>query len=206
MNNDESHEPERRGYRSTLREEQAEATRERILDAAMAMQRGGVTTLAYTALAKQARVSVPTVYRHFPERKDLFDAMYHRLEGITEGSRATDEEPTVEALRRFFLRFDEIDAMAREARLSTHWEFSRAVTVPRRRASFARLVDRRLPGLPEPHRTWLIELGVVLVSSSTAESFHFYLDRSGSETADRVAFALEALLAHGQTLLPQEDR
>lgn len=193
---------EKRTYQSELRAQQARATYARILDAAMAMLRDGARDLSYAALARAARVSVPTVYRHFPTRPELFEALYHRIEA-QHGGAATAPSDLDGAVRAFFERYDG-DAMRSAARLNHVWEFSRVSTVPRRRAWCAAFVDARVPGLKEPERTWLIDLAVLLISSAFAESARGYLDLDGSATGDRVRFALDALLAHARTLT-QED-
>ena len=67
---------EKRHYTSRLREEQAEQTRERILAAvAHLMRAGDLEELSFAAVAEQAGVSVPTVYRYFPSRGALFDGV-----------------------------------------------------------------------------------------------------------------------------------
>jgi AcrR family transcriptional regulator len=67
---------ERRAYSSKLREEQAEKTRERILESLAELLRAGdIEEISFNAIAKHAGVSVPTVYRYFPNRKALFDGI-----------------------------------------------------------------------------------------------------------------------------------
>lgn len=62
-------------YRSELRAEQAAATRQRIIDAALEGFAPWSTDLPFDKVAARARVSERTVYRHFPTQKDLFDAV-----------------------------------------------------------------------------------------------------------------------------------
>lgn len=194
----------RREYRSELRAEQARATRERILDAALELLRSGAREMSYASLAKTARVSVPTIYRHFPTRPELFEAIYVRTEA-TGVSTQEVEQDFHGSLRKFFARFDDPEGVhARATRLNAVWEFSRATTVPRRKAWCEATISRQLPGLPEPQRTLLLDLCVVLLSSAMVEAHRGYLDRSGVETAERVQFALDALFAHAATFLPVE--
>jgi len=54
-----------RPYNNELRAQQAEATRSRILDATIRVMAGGVGTLSIPDVAREAGVSVPTIYRHF---------------------------------------------------------------------------------------------------------------------------------------------
>src|SRR6266704_3647723 len=64
-----------RSYESPLREEQADVTRQRILDALVRTMGKGVAGLSVPAVAAEAGVSVPTVYRHFRTKADLVAAL-----------------------------------------------------------------------------------------------------------------------------------
>ncbi len=64
-----------RPYESPLRAEQLEQTRLRILEAmADALADEEVEEVTVPLVAMRARVSVRTVYRHFPTKEALFDA------------------------------------------------------------------------------------------------------------------------------------
>lgn len=77
--------------------------REKLLMAAAAVFRetGGAGTLE--AVARQAGVGIGTLYRHFPTREALFEAVYRReIEQLAELSRElSDTDDPVAALRRF---------------------------------------------------------------------------------------------------------
>src|SRR3954466_3603430 len=61
-----------RQYRSPLRGEQQQQTRERILEAAIALiAEDGLAELTVPGVAERAGVSLRTVYRHFPAKDDL---------------------------------------------------------------------------------------------------------------------------------------
>ena len=64
-----------RTYRSQLRTQQAEQTRARILDATVRVMAGGLAFVSVPQVAREAGVSVPTVYRHFPDRLSLFEGL-----------------------------------------------------------------------------------------------------------------------------------
>lgn len=67
----------RRRYRSPLRAAQAQATRERLLEATYAIlaeDPAGVPALTFQRIAAQAQVSLPTVYRHFGDQDALLAA------------------------------------------------------------------------------------------------------------------------------------
>ena len=62
-------------YQSELRAEQAAATRQRIIEGALSGFAPWATDMPFDEVAKRARVSERTVYRHFPTQKHLFDAV-----------------------------------------------------------------------------------------------------------------------------------
>lgn len=70
-----------RTYESPLRERQAQETRQRIVDAAVALIVAGVDSVTMPAVAGQAQVSLRTVFRHFPTREELLDATWINLNG-----------------------------------------------------------------------------------------------------------------------------
>ena len=190
-----------RGYHSELRAEQAEATRERILDGLGRVLAGDSGEVAIAAVAKEARVSLPTVYRHFPTRKDLFEAFVTRHEASYPAAVAALDD-VHGAVSMFFARFDDPnDAMFSMRRARASWEMSRLVTVPRRRALFGVWLDQQVPGLATAERERLLDLLVVLLSATTGEAFRGYLDRTGAETADRVSWAIDALVAQARLSL-----
>src|SRR5579859_6868635 len=69
-----------RVYHSELRARQADETRSRILDATIAVMARGLPDVSIPAIAKEAGVSIPTVYRHFATKHDLFAAVYPHAE------------------------------------------------------------------------------------------------------------------------------
>src|SRR5574338_640141 len=110
-----------RAYRSELREAQAEATRGRILDAAMRVIAGGLAGVSVPAVAREAGVSVPTIYRHFRTKGDLLAAVYPHaarrtgLDGIPD-PRSLDELRTM--IRAVIDRLDALDDLSRAAMAS----------------------------------------------------------------------------------------
>lgn len=56
----------------------AERNRERLLDAASAVFNPGRADASLDAVARQAGVGIGTLYRHFPTREALFEAVYRR--------------------------------------------------------------------------------------------------------------------------------
>jgi AcrR family transcriptional regulator len=62
----------------------ARRNRERVLDAARAAFAGGSAAPSFDAIAREAGVGVGTVYRHFPSREALIEAVYEaELDDLT---------------------------------------------------------------------------------------------------------------------------
>ena len=59
-----------------MRDERTVQTRERILDALVqVLARNGIAELSIPLVAREAKVSIPSVYRYFPTKRDLFAAL-----------------------------------------------------------------------------------------------------------------------------------
>src|SRR5436309_10224776 len=66
----------KRVYRSPLRDERVIQTRTRILDGLVqVMARNGIAELSIPLIAKEAGVSIPSVYRYFPTKRHLITAL-----------------------------------------------------------------------------------------------------------------------------------
>jgi AcrR family transcriptional regulator len=92
----------------TVRRPRADAVRnrERVLAAAKAVFSAGGPEASLEAVAKKAEVGIGTLYRHFPTRQDLFEAVYRRevqqlVELAEELQNAQDAPAPVDALRRW---------------------------------------------------------------------------------------------------------
>lgn len=77
--------------------------RERVLEAAKAVFSAGGPDASLEAVAKEADVGIGTLYRHFPTREALFEAVYrHEVEQLAElAERLKNETQPVEALRQW---------------------------------------------------------------------------------------------------------
>jgi AcrR family transcriptional regulator len=77
--------------------------RERVLEAAKAVFSAGGSDASLEAVARRAGVGIGTLYRHFPTREALFEAVYRReVEQLGElAEQLKSEAEPVEALRRW---------------------------------------------------------------------------------------------------------
>jgi len=89
----------------TARKPRADAARnrERVLEAAKAVFSVGGPEASLEAVAKRAGVGIGTLYRHFPTREALFEAVYRReVEQLSDlAEQLKTEGSPVEALRRW---------------------------------------------------------------------------------------------------------
>jgi AcrR family transcriptional regulator len=90
---------------ATVRKPRADAirNRERVLEAAKAVFSAGGPEASLEAVAKKAGVGIGTLYRHFPTREALFEAVYRReVQQLTElAEQLKSEADPVDALRRW---------------------------------------------------------------------------------------------------------
>jgi AcrR family transcriptional regulator len=89
----------------TVRRPRADAVRnrERVLEAAKTVFSAGGPDASLEAVARRAGVGIGTLYRHFPTREALFEAVYRReVQQLSELADQLKSEATpVEALRRW---------------------------------------------------------------------------------------------------------
>ncbi|MFS0731683.1 TetR family transcriptional regulator [Curtobacterium sp. 1P10AnD] len=93
--------------------------RARVLDAAVRLVSVQGADVPFTAIAAAAGVGVGTVYRHFPSRIALFEAVYrNELDAVCDAATQleADEEPA-DALRTWLDRF--VDYLVTKAGLSS---------------------------------------------------------------------------------------
>jgi len=88
-----------------IRKPRADAVRnrERVLEAAKLVFNTGGPEASLEAVAKRAGVGIGTLYRHFPTREDLFEAVYRReVEQLSElAEQLKNAKDPVDALRRW---------------------------------------------------------------------------------------------------------
>src|ERR1700679_1623072 len=89
----------------TVRKPRADAVRnrDRVLEAAKAVFSAGGPDASLEAVAKRAGVGIGTLYRHFPTRESLFEAVYRReVQQLGElAEQLKSEAAPVDALRRW---------------------------------------------------------------------------------------------------------
>jgi AcrR family transcriptional regulator len=187
-----------RAYRSELRAEQAEETRARILDATLRVIARGIASVSIPAVAREAGVSVPTVYRHFGTKQDLLAALYpHAVQraGLAKLVPPRSVDELRDGVRAYFDQVDSFDDLARAAMASPASEEVRRLSIPDRLALTRRLADSIVPKLPDADRDRIARLLMVLLSSSALRTWRDYLGSSVDQAADDVEWVVRAAIA-----------
>jgi AcrR family transcriptional regulator len=143
----------KRAYHSQLRRHQTEQTRELIVEALAAqVWQEGLADFSVPKVAARAGVAIRTVYRYFPTRDDLLDA-------VGEWVRAHAPEPPLPSglddLARYvrdlyayldahpqFVDLHALPGLGRE--VQERWRAQRAADTPERLAAW-------MPGIEDPH-------------------------------------------------------
>jgi AcrR family transcriptional regulator len=188
-----------RPYTSRLREDQAQRTRELILDALTELlATHAADEISTRAIAERAGVSQPTVYRHFPDRPALLEGLSDRIDGLA----AANERRTMPEALDDIPRHAEQDFVILE-------EYAAAATAqailnadPRRLARSSRertealrqLVARELPEYDERDHLRITALLRSLYSVQTWLRLREEFGITGSEPGPILAWAFDTLI------------
>jgi AcrR family transcriptional regulator len=187
-----------REYRSDLRAQQAEDTRSRILEAALRVMADGFASVSVPNVAREAGVSVPTVYRHFKTKQVLLDALYPYL--IRRSGFTTPPPPkSVAEIRQGVIDYlghlDSLDDFSRAVLASPASDEARSRSMASRLDMFRPMVDSIEPPLSKRDRDRILRLMVVLTSSPTLRLLHDHLGASTEDVAEDVEWFIGAALA-----------
>lgn len=184
-------------YRSDLRREQKASTRARILDGLARVMAEGVAELSIPAVASASGVSVPTVYRHFPNKKALLAALAPHVEkksGAGEVPDPRDPEELAALAYVLFKRLDSLDAATRAAMASRLGKrMRRESMIGGRRALIERALEPAARAMAPVDRERLVNVVLILWSSASLQAFKDYLGLDAEQAADHVAWAIRAL-------------
>jgi AcrR family transcriptional regulator len=183
-----------------LRAEQAEETRVRILEATLIVMARGIASVSIPAVAREAGVSIPTVYRHFGTKQDLLAAVYlHVVRRAGPGElvppRTLDE--LRDGVRAIFERLDSADDLARAAMASPAAGEARRVGMPARLEIYRQLADSIAPKLAQGDRDRIARVLTILISSSALRLWRDHLGSSVEEAADDIDWVIRAAVAAG---------
>lgn len=202
MNSKSKPERKTRVYRSPLRDERVIQTRTRILDGLVkVMARNGIAELSIPLIAREAGVSIPSVYRYFPTKRDLITALdeyAHQKGSFTLDDFGPMETP--EDLARIvpltFKRREAIESTLSAAMNSRLGYSMRRQEFADRAKHFSKALRNAAKGLNRKEQQWLTDVVFILSSYASVRAFRDYLDLDAEEAGKRVSWAIR-LLARG---------
>jgi len=186
------------GAYSELRAAQAQATRARILEATVNVMARGVASVSIPAVAREAGVSVPTVYRHFGTKRNLLASVFPhvvRRAGLDELVPPRSIEELGHGVRALFERIDSAGDLARAAAASPAADEVRRVDMPARLEMSRRLADSIVPKLTPGDRDRIARLLTILISASALRVWRDHLGSTVEEAADDIDWVISAAIA-----------
>ena len=185
-----------RPYESPLRAEQQEATRRRILQAmADVFADEAVDDVTVPIVAMRARVSVRTVYRHFPTKEALFDAFGEWAEEnlqLVVHSYPDTLEGVLEMAPALYRMYDEREPLIR-ALLSRRGQEIRARTRRRRLQTFEKAMRELTESLEPAERRRALAVVYLLVSAPAWQAMRDQWELEGEEAGQAAAWAVRVL-------------
>jgi AcrR family transcriptional regulator len=150
------------------------------------------------AVAREAGVSVPTVYRHFRTKPDLLAALYPHLMrrvGLYELTPPRSVEEFRNAIRAIFARLDAFDDLTRAAVASPAAEQARSATMPDRLRVSRQLVETIAPDLSRSDRDRIARVMIILTMSSSLRTWRDHLGATVDDATNDVEWTLRSLIA-----------
>ena len=179
----------------TLRDRQTAATREQILEVAMQqLGQGPRGTFSHESIAEAAGMGARPVYRHFPDRATLLEALWERLREATHVRFPASEDEILPMARNVFKEFDANETLVRAVLTSPAGTEVRERGGVEGRTAFEQSLAPLIDGLPEHKRSMIV---AVFVAVYSAPFWNLLRERgrlSGPEAQEAVVWALTALL------------
>lgn len=187
-----------RRYTNAWREQQAAQTRDSILDALVQVLAGGLADLSMPAIAREAGLSVRTIYRHFPTKRDLLIALGEHMDqraGYQWEPVPRSPEDLSQTIRDAYRQADTLTTEIQTAYATgLGQQVRRERDMPIKLQVFADALAPVLGSLPPDEQRHLVHLVTVLISRYTLHRFKADLGVSADEAAETVVWALQTLL------------
>lgn len=177
-----------RTYSSPIREAQAQQTRDRIVDAALRVLGDRGTGFTMPAVAKAAKVSLPTVYRLFPNKESLTgvasDAVKAKF-GI-DSSGVDDIDEMLRRQRKHITTASQADERVLRALYTLNASPIEADDLAKRGEYLEGVIDEATDGLGDEDRERFTQMVSIIFSSMTAMSLWRFrlLNKDGADLID----------------------
>ena len=199
MNSEKSPKKKPRTYRSPLREERAIQTRDRILDGVVkVMAKNGIAELSIPLVAREAGVSIPSIYRYYPTKRDLIAALddyAHRKGSFSLAEFQPLETPNdlAEIIPLTFKLREAIEPTLSAAMNSRLGYTIRRPEFEERVKHFSKALQPAMKNLNSKEQKWMADVVFVLGSYACVRAFRDYLGLDTQGAGERVAWAVRTL-------------
>ncbi|MCA9919936.1 MAG: TetR/AcrR family transcriptional regulator [Anaerolineales bacterium] len=187
----------KRSYNSEQREQQKQETRTRILEGLIAVMADGLVEVSIPAVAEASGVSIPTIYRYFPNKSALMGALPIYLAQKI-GAPPLNPEPDLasylNALNEFYARADNIDTTMQAAAMSEAAVNLRRTTRPERLQMIEQMLRPYTTHLLPAEQEKLRNVVLILATSAVMKAFTDYLELSWEEAARQATWAIDMLV------------
>jgi AcrR family transcriptional regulator len=180
-----------------LREEHAQQTRARILDALVELvAAGGADEISVPEVARRSGVSLRTIYRYYPTRDDLLDAacdwIFRTRFGDVPSEQTIGDLPGV-----FSALAEQWEAEPELARVLAQSPSGKALVRSRRArrlAEITRVLEDAAPNLPDAERRDAAAVLGWLAAIRTWATLRYDLGLGREETVAAIGWALQTLI------------
>ncbi|MEZ2345480.1 TetR family transcriptional regulator [Terriglobus sp. RCC_193] len=202
---------ETRSYSSPLRQQQAEETRHRIVEAALALiSEKPQNAFSHEEIATRAGIALRTVYRHFPSRTELLDAVWQTSDSRLELIHYPDTEAELlAAVEPVYTRMDANAPLIRGLLRSNAGQEMRRRDNERRRAAMQRALAPATAHLDASGKRVVLGIFQALFGGRAWETMRDRAHLQEGEPARATEWAMRTLLAQlyrDQEVLARESR
>ena len=177
-----------------------------ILEGLIKTMAKGIVTWSIPDVAREAGVSVPTVYRYFRTKQDLVQALsvyVLQKAGLANMQFPHSPEELISMVRELYIRSEAMSDDFRMASLSELAQEVRKEGIPVRIKVIEDALAPVLSSFNEQDRLHLVRIVLLLTSSAMIRAFKDYLDLTGVKAADTVTWAI-LTLTHSNSAAKEE--
>ncbi|SDE78876.1 TetR/AcrR family transcriptional regulator [Terriglobus roseus] len=188
---------EPRSYSSPLRQQQMEDTRQRIVEAALTLiSEQPQEAFSHEEIARRAGIALRTVYRHFPSRPELLDAVWKTSDSQLELSHYPDTEADMlAAVEPVYARMDAHAPLMRGLLRSNAGQEMRRRDNERRRAAMERALAPATAHLDAAGKRGVLGIFQSIFSGRAWETMRDRAHLQEGEPARATEWAMRTLLA-----------
>lgn len=178
------------------RERKKEEVRARIADAAMTLISEGANDLSHDAVAARAEVGRRTVYRYFPDREALLQAVWVRVNELARSNARFPDgyQDMMDSLVPIYTGFDRIAPLATLIRATPQGRAVRRSQNKTRVAAYTKVADEVAGEMPDADRRLVAAMLQVLHTTPWLE-MRDHWGLSGEEIAKVAGWAIRTLVA-----------